>query len=405
MKGNQKKVIALIVAVFICLGVFAFKFDDIKRYKIKEDLKIALLLSDKLSTSDVENHSVAINKLSESYKLDSSKILIKENVSQNDCFDVVETAVGDGYNLIFSVGKDLEDYIVQSATEHPTVRYCIAESKQAITSGLDNLHSYSLKEFELRYLAGVVAGMKLQDLMDNGEITEEQSVMGYVGSLDNEENISAYTAFYLGTKSVVPSVTMKVKFTESEYDEELEKKTANALIANGCILLAQQSNSNSIAANCEQYGVYYIGNLKSVSDKAPNFSVVSTDEDWSTCYSLIIDDIINGNNLPNGWYSGIETSANGITEINQNAFVSTNKYDDTKVLVTETQEKLKSKKIHIFDTANWKVGGETIASTAIDDLLTDYGGVEYIEKGRFVEYELTPIPKFAFKIDGIEILS
>lgn len=132
MKGNQKKVIALIVAVFICLGVFAFKFDDIKRYKIKEDLKIALLLSDKLSTSDVENHSVAINKLSESYKIDSSKILIKENVSQNDCFDVVETAVGDGYNLIFSVGKDLEDYIVQSATEHPTVRYCIAESKQAI---------------------------------------------------------------------------------------------------------------------------------------------------------------------------------------------------------------------------------------------------------------------------------
>ena len=368
-------------------------------------LKIVLLLSDNLSTSDVENHSAAINKLSESYKFDSSKMLIKENVSQNDCFDIVETAVGDGYNLIFSVGKDIEDYIVQSATEHPSVRYCIAESKQAITSGFDNLHSYSLKEFELRYLAGVVAGMKLQDLIDNGEITEEQIVIGYVASFDNEENISAYTAYYLGVKSVVPSVVMKVKFTESEYDEEMEKRTANALIANGCILLAQQSNSNSIAENCEQYGVYYIGCLQLSTDIAPNFEVVSTCEDWSSCYLQIVEDIIKANELPSGWCSGTEASDVGITEINPNAFASTDKYDETKALIAETQEKLKSKTIHIFDTANWKVNGETIASTATDNLRIDYGGVEYIEKGRFVECELTPTPKFAFKIDGIEILS
>lgn len=405
MKGNLKKLIALIVAVFICLSVFVLKYEDIKQYRIKKDLKIVLLLSDNLSTSDVENHSAAINKLSEYYKLDSSKILIKENVSQNDCFDIVETAVGDGYNLIFSVGKDIEDYIVQSATEHPTVRYCIAESKQAITSGLDNLHSYSLKEFELRYLAGVVAGMKLQDLIDNGEITEEQVVIGYVASFDNEENISAYTAFYLGVKSVVPSIIMKVKFTDSEYDVDMERRTANALTANGCILLAQQSNSNSIAENCEQYGVYYIGNLKSVSDKAANFSVVSTCEDWSTCYAQIVDSIIKSDELPSGWCSGIDVSDIGITEINQNVFASTDKYDETKALIAETQEKMKSKTLHIFDTANWKVNGETIASTATDDLRIDYGGVEYIEKGRFVEYELTPIPKYAFKIDGIEILS
>lgn len=405
MKGNLKNLIALIVAVFICLSVFVLKYEDIKQYRLKENLKIALLLSENLSTYDVENHRSAATNLSESFKIDSSKILIKEKVLETECFKIVEDAVNDGYNLIFAVGKDLEDYIVQSATEHPKVQYCIADSKLAITSGMDNLHSYSLNEAESRYLAGVVAGMKLNDLIDNGEIREEQAIIGYVGSFDNAENISAYTAFYLGAKSVVPSVDMKVKFTESEYDEDLEKKTANALIANGCVLLVQQSNTNSIAENCEQYGVYYVGCLQVSADIAPNFAVVSTYEDWSVCYAQIVDSIIKDEDLPSGWYSSIDTSAVGVTEINKNAFASTNKYDETKRLVNEIQEKLKSDMLHIFDTANWKVSGETIASTATEILRVDYSGVEYIEKGRFVEYELTPIPKFAFKIDGIEILS
>lgn len=403
----RKKYVQVLFAALFLLSTFLvlFNFKSIEQFSVKSNLKIALLLSENLSTFDVENHCSAVNKLPESFKIDSDKILIKENVAEKDCFNVVEEVINDGYNLIFAVGKDLEDYIVQSATEHPKVQYCIADSKQAITSGLDNLHNYSLNEAESRYLAGVVAGMKLNDLIDNGEIAEEQAIVGYVASFDNAENISAYTAFYLGTKSVVPSVEMKVKFTESEYDEETEKRTANALIANDCVLLVQQSNSNSIAENCEQYGVYYIGCLQLSTDKSPNFAVVSTCEDWSSCYSQVIEDIIKGNELPSGWCSGIDSSDIGITEINQGAFASTDKYDETKALVAETQEKLKSKTLHIFDTANWKVNDETIASTANDDLRTDYGDIEFIDKGRFVEYEITTIPKFAFKIDGIEILS
>ena len=403
---RRKNVRLILVFLLVLVSVILlFNLKSIEQFRQKSNLKIALLLSENLSTYDVENHCSAINALSESYKIDLSKILIKENVTEDNCFNIVEESVNAGYNLIFSVGRDLEDYIVQSATEHPKVQYCIADSKQAITSGMDNLHSYSLNDAESRYLVGVVAGMKLKDLIDNGEIKEEQAIIGYVASFENSENVSAYTAFYLGAKSVVPSVDMKVKFTESEYDEDLEKKTANALIANGCVLLAQQSNTNSIAENCVLYGVYYVGCLQSSADIAPNFAVASTYEDWSSCYAQIVGSIIKDEELSSGWCLGIDSSDIGITEINQNAFASTNKYDETKALVTEIQENLKSKTLHIFDTTNWKVDGETITSTATDDLRTDYGGVEYIEKGRFVEYELTPIPKFAFKIDGIEILS
>ena len=394
----------LIIVVSLFVGLLLFKFEDINHYRLKESLKIVLLFSENLSTCDVENHSSAVNKLSESYKIGSDKILIKDKVSETDCFNIVEEAVSDGYNLIFAVGKDLEDYIVQSATEHPKVQYCIADSKQAITSGMDNLHSYSLNEAESRYLAGVVAGMKLKDLIVNGEIKEEQAIIGYIGTNENSENISAYTAFYLGAKSVVPDVTMKVKFINSENNVESEKQTTKALIANGCILLAQHSDSNAIAEICEQNAIYYTCNKESQKENS-NFALTSTTEDWSSCYSYAVNSIINSEELPTSWCRGIDTTSVDITAINKNAFVSEKNFKQANDLIAESKEKLKAKTLHIFDTTNWKVYGETITSTATDDLRTDYGGVEYIEKGRFVEYELTPIPKFAFKIDGIEILS
>lgn len=404
MKRKQIKIIALLVIVFILVGLFVLKVEDIKQYRLKENLKIALLLSEDLSTHDVENHRSAGTNLSESFKIDSSKILIKEKVLETECFNIVEDAVNDGYNLIFAVGKDLEDYIVQSATDHPKVQYCIANSKQAITSGMDNLHSFSLVESESKYLSGIVAGMKIKDLLDNGEITTEQAVFGYIGTNENSENISAYTAFYLGAKSIVPDVTMKIKFINPENGVEAEKQTAKALIANGCILLAQHSDSNAIVEICEQNAIYYICNKELVKDDSV-FALTSTTEYWSSCYSYAVDCIINSEELPTSWCRGIDTTSVDITAINKNAFVSEKNFKQVNDLIAESKEKLKAKTLHIFDTANWKVNGETIASTLTDELKADYGGIEYINNGQFAEYELTTLPKFTFKIDGIEILT
>lgn len=394
----------MIIVVSLFVGLLLFKFEDINYYRQKESLKIALLLSEDLSTYDIENHSSALNKLSESYKIGSDKILIKEKVAATECFNILEEVVNDGYNLIFAVGKDFEDYIVQSATEHPKVQYCIADSKQAITSGMDNLHSFSLVESESKYLSGIVAGMKIKDLIDNGEITTEQAVFGYIGTNENSENISAYTAFYLGAKSIVPDVTMKIKFINPENGVEAEKQTAKALIANGCILLAQHSDSNVIAEICEQNSIYYVCSKETPKDDS-YFALTSTIEKWASCYSYAVDCIVNSEELPTSWCKGIDTTSVDITAINKNAFVFEKNYNQANDLIVESKEKLKAKTLHIFDTANWKVNGETIASTLTDELKADYGGVEYIENGRFIEYELTTLPKFAFKIDGIEILT
>ena len=78
-------------------------------------------------------------------------------------------------------------------------------------------------------MAGVVAGMKLQEMIDNGDITAEQAVIGYVGAFSFAEVISGFTAYYLGAKSVCPSVTMKVQFVGSWSDATEEANAASAL--------------------------------------------------------------------------------------------------------------------------------------------------------------------------------
>ena len=107
MKRKEIKLISLIIVVSLFVGLLLFKFEDINHYRLKENLKIALLLSENLSTCDVENHSSAVNKLSESYKIGSDKILIKEKVVATECFNIVEETVDNGYNLIFAVGKEV----------------------------------------------------------------------------------------------------------------------------------------------------------------------------------------------------------------------------------------------------------------------------------------------------------
>ena len=80
---------------------------------------------------------------------------------------------------------------------------------------LDNTVNTFPSVYEGRYLAGVAAGMKLQEMIDNGEIKADEAVIGYVGAYTFAEVISGYTAFFLGAQSVCPSATMMVEFIGS----------------------------------------------------------------------------------------------------------------------------------------------------------------------------------------------
>ena len=58
--------------------------------------------------------------------------------------------------------------------------------------------------YEGRYLAGIAAGLKLNEMIDNGEFAAEDAKIGYVGAFTYAEVISGYTSFFLGAQLRLP---------------------------------------------------------------------------------------------------------------------------------------------------------------------------------------------------------
>ena len=373
--------------------------------KRKENLKIGLIVSGNEEDPYIATHIGGVDSLTESSDLKAEQIIKKVGVTEDNCYKTAIELVNEGCNLIFAAGSNLEDYIVQAATEKENVQFCVAKGVQAATTDLENLHSYSIAESESRYVSGIVAGMKINDMINNGEIPEGNVKIGYVGSTSNTENTSSYTAFYLGVKSVCQGVSLEVQYSGLENSENLERIAANALIANGCVLIAQHSYTNGAAETCEKNNIYFVGNMKSVTDKAPNFAITSPSTNWNSCYSYAVSCIIKGEKLPVEWSKGYEADSCAITEINENAFASKEKFEETKSKVLEAEKSLKEKKLKVFDTSKWTVDKKTITTTVDEKISNDYYGKEYIDDGCFKEYEISSSPKFGFKIDGITELN
>ena len=111
----------------------------------------------------------------------------------------------------------------------------------AAASGLANLKNIFPYTYESRYVSGVVAGMKLKELLDAGTVTDPY--VGYVGAYPYAEVVSGYTAFFLGIRSIVPEAHMDVQYTQSWYDPAKESEAANALMARGCVIIGQHADS------------------------------------------------------------------------------------------------------------------------------------------------------------------
>ena len=222
----MKKFLALLLSLSMVLALSACggtksddttKADETKTDAPAEtatDFKVGfIMLHDENSTYDlnfINAAKEACEKLGVEYK-------IITNVPEGqECYDKAAELADDGCNIIFADSFGHEDYMIQAAKEFPNVQFCHSTGTKAHTEGLSNYHNAFASIYEGRYLAGVAAGMKLNDMIANGYITEDQAKMGYVGAFTYAEVISGYTSFYLGAKSVCPSVTMDVTFTGSE---------------------------------------------------------------------------------------------------------------------------------------------------------------------------------------------
>ncbi len=397
----MKKVLAALLAAVLVLSCMAGCGNSEKKNEENgKTVKVGFIyLHDENSTYDrnfMEGAKAACKALNIDY-------LEKTGIPEtNECYEAALDLIDHGCNIIFADSFGHESFLAQAASENPEVQFCHATGTTAHTAGLANLHNAFASIYEGRYLAGVAAGMKLNEMIDNGQITAEEAKMGYVGAFTYAEVISGYTSFFLGARSVCPSVTMQVQFTGSWYDETLEKEAAQTLLNNGCVLISQHADSMGAPTACEEAGVPNISYNGSTISACPNTFIVSSKINWQPYFEYMIKCVQEGKEIDTDWTGTIATGSVEVTAVNEQAAAA-----GTQAKMDEVKAQLEKGEIHVFDTATFTVGGETLTSYMADvDTDANYeADTEAISDGYFHESEYRSAPYFNITIDGIETLN
>ena len=396
------KILALCLALAMVVACFTACGDKTPEEGEKEAAAVKvgfIFLHDEQSTYD-KNFMDAAKKACEEMGVEyAQKTQIPEN---KDCYDAaVDLIETDGCNVIFADSFGHESFLIDAAKKYPDVQFCHATGTQAHTEGVANFHNAFASIYQGRYLAGVAAGLRLNEMIEAGKITADKAKMGYVGAFTFAEVISGYTSFYLGAKSVCPSVTMDVKFTGSWYDEQKEKEAAQALIAGGCVLISQHADSMGAPTACETAGVPNVSYNGSTVAACPNTFIISSRIDWTPYFKYMIQCVQDGKAIDADWTGTIETGSVVLTDINEKAAAP-----GTAEKLEEVKGKLLDGSLQVFDTANFTVEGKKLDSYKAD-VDTDANfekDTEVIENGVFYESKHRSAPYFDVRIDGITLL-
>ena len=422
----MKKFLAMLLALVMALSLVACgeKKDDTQgdgdgdatAAKVKVGF---ITLHDENSTYDL-NFINAAKKAIEDLGLTEDDYILKTNVPEGqECYETAMDMVDNGCNIIFADSFGHEPYMIDAAKENPDVQFCHSTGTRAHTEGLANYHNAFASIYEGRYLAGIAAGMKLNEMIAAGKFTAEEAKMGYVGAFTYAEVVSGYTSFYLGAKSVCPTVTMEVTFTGSWYDETLEKTGAELLIDRGCKLISQHADSFGAPTACQNAGVPNVSYNGSTKNVGADTYIISSRIDWAPYYEYAIKAVMNGTAIDADWTGTLATGSVVLEELNTDVAAA-----GTAEEIEAAKAKLESGELHVFDVSTFTTKADDTMNTFKVDFLkvdenghiTSYladvdtdeaytGDTEVIHDGYFAESEKRSAPYFDLQIDGIELLN
>ena len=388
-----------------------------------DNLKIGVVLLHNETVGYDENFMLAIEAACDKLGIDKDKnLLMKKDIPEDSaCYDACVELVEDGCDLIFADSFGHEEFVIKAAEEFPEVQFFHATGTNAKLVNLDNFHNAFASIYEGRYLAGVVAGLKLNELIESGAITAEQAKMGYISAKPYAECISGYTSYYLGARSVCPSATMVVTYTDSWADLALEQEAAKKLIKEGVVLMSEHADTDGSPMACEDETkagnpLYHVGYNINFNDIAPNANLVSSKIDWTPYFEYIFSAVANGEEVEADYCGTLETGSVRLTEYND-----ANVTEEMKAKVEEVKEGLLDGSIKVFDTATFtvtpdraenafvtvEVDAEGHLTSFTADAVADAAftpDTESVIDGEVAESLHRSAPYFNIIIDGIEIV-
>ena len=386
------------LAIVMCL-LMVFAVVGYNKAAKADTVKVGFIcLHDEQSTYDLN----FINAAKAACEKLGVEMILKTGIEEGiGCYETAADMADSGCIAVFADSFGHEDYMIQAAQEYPNVQFCHSTGTKAHTENLPNYHNAFAAIYEGRYLAGVVAGMKLNEMIEAGKFTAEEAKVGYVGAFTYAEVISGYTSFFLGVRSVCPTATMEVTFTGSWYDPTAEKEGAQKLIQDGCKLISQHADSLGAPSACEEAGIPDVSYNGSTKEAGPNTYLISSRIDWEPYYEYAITAAMNGTPIDVDWTGTIATGSVKLTELNEGVVAP-----GTAEKLAEVQAALEAGTLHVFDTATFTKDGAVLTSY-LADVDTDPAytpDTEVIKDGYFHESEFRSAPYFDLQIDGITLL-
>ncbi len=416
----SKKIAAVLLALVLVFSFAACAANgNSNDSKTNSNVKIGVILLGDENEGYTAAHINGIKDAIKNTGLSDDQIIWKYSIPEDEtCYDTAVDLAEQGCNYIFSNSYNHQSYMVQAAQEYPDIVFCPATGDTAAVCGLSNVKNYFTKVYQSRYVSGVVAGMKLKELIDNGTITTDQAKVGYVGAYPYAEVVSGYTAFFLGIRSIVPEATMEVRYTNTWFNITAEGEAANALIADNCIIIGQHADSTGApqavqAAQDAGKTCYSIGYNIDMLEVAPTAALTSATNVWSVYYTYAFNCCIKGEEIKTDWSEGFDTGAVAITELGESCAAG------TAEKVAEVEEKIKNGELQVFDTSTFTVDGKTITTSTFDSSIVNFNTGETIYPGKkyeciktddngvsyFAESEFRSAPYFELRIDGITELN
>lgn len=393
----MRKFLAVFMALILC---FLTACGMSSQQKSQESFKVGFIyLHDENSTYDAN----FLNAAKAACEQAGLECINRTNVPETgECYDVACELVDAGCRIIFADSFGHEPFMLQAAKEFPNVEFCHATGTMAHTENVPNFHNAFAAIYQGRFLAGVAAGMKLNEMIEAGEFDASDAEVGYIAAHPYAEVISGYTSFYLGIRYVCPSATMKVIYTHSWYDEALEKEAAIALISSGCKLISQHADSMGAPSACEEAGIPNVSYNGSTITACPTTFIVSSRIDWEPYFLYMIECVRNGIPIATDWTGTLEYGSVVLTEINPDVAA-----EGTAAALVAVKDLLVSGALQVFDTSTWTVNGEHLSEYYADvDTDSDYTpDTNVIFDGYFHESEYRSAPYFDLIIDGISFLN
>lgn len=224
-------------------------------------------------------------KLVEAQSGGQVKTTFVENVPETaDAERVFRDMAQKGHKVVFATSFGYMNQMVKVAKAFPNTVFMHATGYKTGK----NLGVYDVRTYEGAYMLGVVAGK-----MSKG------NKLGVVASIPIPEVIRNINAFTLGARSVNPAITTRAIWVNSWFDPGKEREAALALIAQGCDVLMQNTDSPAVVQTAQEKGVLAFGWDSDMSKFGGKAQLAASILHWGVIYKKTLDDVAAGT-----WKSG-----------------------------------------------------------------------------------------------------